>query len=327
MRIFRFPLLWVAVFLPILSIAQDPQYLLPAVETCSEETLIVEVRTNQFTDVASVQFSIQWDTAHLHFDTILKPNPVLLLPLFNTNLIEEGRMAFSWLDDSSEGVDLPSGAVLFELHFQAKALGGIDAPLSFVTFPSPLETVKNINGALAVVPSTGIDGAYRIYRPKSAAVDVQPSNNGMDGSIDLTVEGGKTPYTFAWSNGASSEDIQGLSPFAYFCTVTDDFACQSILGPFVVDLTINTNELLVSELKLWPNPVQEELQLQAAFSQGQQGKVRLYDVQGTLLQVFRFQGQNWEQKMDFSVYPSGLYWLDIQIGRRSIYRKVLKIPH
>ncbi|UII30733.1 T9SS type A sorting domain-containing protein [Fulvivirga ulvae] len=42
-----------------------------------------------------------------------------------------------------------------------------------------------------------------------------------DGSIDLTMSGGVPPYTFQWSNGASSEDISGLSAGFYHLEVTD----------------------------------------------------------------------------------------------------------
>jgi SprB repeat/HmuY protein len=44
---------------------------------------------------------------------------------------------------------------------------------------------------------------------------------GDDGKIDLTVVGGKLPYTFAWSNGESTEDIENLAEGIYTVTVTD----------------------------------------------------------------------------------------------------------
>ena len=50
---------------------------------------------------------------------------------------------------------------------------------------------------------------------------------GSDGSINLTVSGGAMPYTYAWSNGATSEDIDNLTAGIYFVTVTDQIS-QSI---------------------------------------------------------------------------------------------------
>jgi subtilisin-like proprotein convertase family protein len=51
---------------------------------------------------------------------------------------------------------------------------------------------------------------------------------GNAGSIDLTVYGGVSPYSFNWSNGSSSEDINGLAPGTYTCTITDANNCTNV---------------------------------------------------------------------------------------------------
>jgi len=50
-----------------------------------------------------------------------------------------------------------------------------------------------------------------------------------DGTIDVTVSGGKSPYSFLWSNSATSEDVNGLSAGTYTVTVTDANMCTTTL--------------------------------------------------------------------------------------------------
>ncbi len=46
-----------------------------------------------------------------------------------------------------------------------------------------------------------------------------------DGSIDLTVSGGLLPYSFAWSNGATTKDLSNLAAGTYTVTVADNAGC------------------------------------------------------------------------------------------------------
>ena len=54
-------------------------------------------------------------------------------------------------------------------------------------------------------------------------------NSGNNGEIDLSITAGLSPFTYSWSNLATTEDVNNLVAGDYFVTVTDDIGCQMIL--------------------------------------------------------------------------------------------------
>jgi len=66
------------------------------------------------------------------------------------------------------------------------------------------------------------------FTEEGSFIATHPSCPDYDnGSIDLDPAGGIPPFTFAWSNGATSEDISGLVAGTYTVTVTDGNGCQT----------------------------------------------------------------------------------------------------
>jgi outer membrane protein OmpA-like peptidoglycan-associated protein len=63
------------------------------------------------------------------------------------------------------------------------------------------------------------------------------------GSINLTVKGGSLPYNFKWSNGATTEDLKGLTAGSYSVTITDAKGCTENLTAKVTSPAVLTQSL------------------------------------------------------------------------------------
>ena len=67
---------------------------------------------------------------------------------------------------------------------------------------------------------------------------------GIQGSIDLTVTGGTTPYLYSWNNGSNAQDQPNLFAGFYESSVVDANGCFDSIGITILD---PTNSLLVAQ--------------------------------------------------------------------------------
>ena len=51
-----------------------------------------------------------------------------------------------------------------------------------------------------------------------------------DGFIDITVTGGAGNYTYEWSNGETSQDLENISAGTYTVTATDENGCSIFIS-------------------------------------------------------------------------------------------------
>jgi gliding motility-associated-like protein len=99
-------------------------------------------------------------------------------------------------------------------------------------------TVTDGNSCVAVLncfvpqPDTIIVGVASILHDSC--------NGDAEGAISITVSGGTSPYTYSWSNGALSQNVNGLLAGSYTVTVTDANTCSTTISVTVTQPPVLT---------------------------------------------------------------------------------------
>jgi hypothetical protein len=123
--------------------------------------------------------------------------------------------------------------------------GQISEDLSGLPAGTYVVTITDQSGCTLLNSATILEPAPIVLSLDST--DVQ-CNGGSDGAIDLTVAGGTTPFTYLWSNGGTTEDLNALAPGSYAVTVTDALGCtanagSSINEPVLLTMTLSATDV------------------------------------------------------------------------------------
>ncbi len=114
------------------------------------------------------------------------------------------------------------------------------------------------------------------------------SPHSADGAINLTPVDGMGPFTYRWSNGATTEDLSNLPPGDYSVIVVDHMGCVAN-GTVVVGVIQNNNLQSVDSpnadltvLSVVPNPVKDLAEIQYTLRYSTPVRVEVYDDLGRL---------------------------------------------
>ncbi|MGK0387653.1 MAG: hypothetical protein ACI94Y_000379 [Maribacter sp.] len=153
------------------------------------------------------------------------------------------------------------------------------------------------------------------------------TDEGGTGSITIEVTGGVAPYMYSW------EDVEGnmistdmnptglpASSYRVFVTDANGNTAESILIEIealvdVVDLT------LLSYISLFPNPAQDEINLEIKDMDSNDTQVIIIDARGReISRQGLLEGNN---RINTSLLAEGVYFFRVQIGERFVVKKVV----
>lgn len=152
-------------------------------------------------------------------------------------------------------------------------------------------TVTDNNGCIYT-------NAVSISEPSDIQISATQNNistcGATDGSIDITTLGGSPPYSFNWSSGQNTEDINSLSSGTFTLTVTDANLCTST---HTVTLTEPTP------------PIVSYTQTNTTCNAGSDGSIDV-SVSGGL-NPYQYSWSNSATSQDVSNLSAGIYTLNV----------------
>ncbi len=170
--------------------------------------------------------------------------------------------------------------------------------------------------------------SFEILEPAEMFIQGASINDDYDsegvGSIDIDFVGGIAPYEYEWSNGATTEDITDLNEGEYTIVITDANGCEfSQTFEVMNELPSDLDELGLTDLAVYPNPVSTELTITASSLTAMERTIEIVDLQGQL--VFKQQlKENINLVINTEMWTAGLYMLKVSNASTSFSERIIK---
>ncbi|MEO0310996.1 MAG: hypothetical protein RIQ89_653, partial [Bacteroidota bacterium] len=174
--------------------------------------------------------------------TITQPGAVV--PTISSSNIGTTNVSCNGGNDGTATINVTGGTMPYTYVWNN---GQTNQTATGLSAGSASVTITDANGCSAVASTTLLEPDPLVASVTGFSTYIGGANiscNGAsDGSIDIDVIGGTSPYDYAWSNGDTTQDINGLSAGNYTVTVTDDNGCitntnYTLNEPAIINPTI-----------------------------------------------------------------------------------------
>lgn len=168
------------------------------------------------------------------------------------------------------------------------------------------------------------NATFFVQEPDPIDITGEVTVNGGLADIDVSVSGGNSGYSYAWSTGDTTEDVSGLTNGVYVVTVTDSLGCNDSAF-FVVSGTSIPNLPDNDQVFIYPNPTPNELTVEILLTEEKEVEAVLMSLLGQHLMGVEAQTvQSGKISMDISTLSAAVYLLQLRIDDHIVVTKVMK---
>jgi hypothetical protein len=219
--------------------------------------------------------------------------------------------------------------------------GAVDAgvtgngPFTFTWNTTPVQTTQVASSLCAgsyTVTVTDNDGctstsSVLVTQPLALTLSANITNatctGCSDGVVDATPGGGVGNYQYTWSNGATTQDISGVSSGTYTLCIEDANLCALCDYYIVYDPSTGIKEPGLSMFSIYPNPV-SNIAIIHLPDNSQNAELNLFNSIGE--KIFTSEINGIEYKLETSSLAGGIYLVEIST-HGSIATKPLIVQH
>lgn len=202
--------------------AQDLELSLAHHTVSSGDTVEVEVITTNFSDILSVQYSINWNPSVIQF--IERKDMDLEYVAVGSSDSETGNLRISWFDIEGDGESLVDGEVMIAFKFLTVGNGGDYTDLMLTGSPLEIQVNNNFNPDFLTINNGSVSIVEQEMVNVSASINNVPCAGEANGNIDILVDGEGT-YTFEWNGpndfSSNEPDVSNLLAGDYTLSIFD----------------------------------------------------------------------------------------------------------
>lgn len=193
-----------------------------------------------------------------------------------------------------------------------------------------LENVPAGSYEVEITDNSGftISETFVVNQPDAIEVfDVSITDVSVDnqGSVFVNVRGGTPPYSFLWSNGATTQNLDEVGMGEYTLTITDGNECITVVGPFEVEDVSNVAELVgLVEFSVFPNPFQSSLKVGYLFEGTEQTNLIVRDILGRIVYSYSSNTNANELIIDSGSWAAGFYTIELTRDNGFAVKKLLR---